>query len=1044
MRRPGGMWLVALLGSLLLTKAGAGAQSPTSIAVSPANPIMHVGQTLQFAAQSDVTLNLGQGGALAAGEDHTCALLADGTVRCWGNNGYGQLGDQTMASHVDPRPVAGLRGVKAITGGAYHTCALAGDGTVKCWGGNNYGQLGNGTTMDAYTPVVVSGLSGVRAIAAGSYHTCALLSDSTMKCWGRNSTGQLGNGTTSATPVTTAVTVREGGGSTLSGATALAAGDSHTCALLSGGTVKCWGRNFLSQLGNGTTTDSPTPVGVSGLSGDTPEERATAIFSSQSSLHTCALLSDGTAECWGYNLYGQLGDGTTNNSSTPVAVSGLNGATAIATGYYHSCALLPDSTVKCWGSNYDGELGNGTTSRETLPVNVLESSGSILSGATGIAAGTYHTCALLSDGAAQCWGENTWGKLGDGTMTGRTTPVAVVGAVVPGAGATDIAVGDYHICALLSDGTAKCWGQGYYEQLGNVSRDLKSPFPTAVYNLTGATAIAAGTYHTCALMADGTAECWGTSNRGELGTGYFGDHVAAPSPFLNVVGLTEATAIAARGENSCALVSDGTVKCWGANAYGQLGLGYHPILRMATAETVLGPGEVGYLSGARAIAVGNLHACALLADGAAMCWGRNNYGQLGDGTTNDAYSPVAVSGLSGAIAIAAGDSHTCALLFDGTVKCWGLNDHGQLGNGATSTTPQTAPITVAGLTGVIAIAAGGYHTAALLADGTAWGWGENLHEQALGSFSDDPKSPARVEIVGPLTTMAAIAAGPENTCGLLQDGTAMCWGFNIYGESGNGTSGSSVWPTAVNPLVSSVAWTSNITGVATIDAASGFAKAVALGSATITANYGALIAQTTLIVAPLATSTGPGPAITSANAAAFTVGEAGSFTVTATGTPTPALAYSGRLPAGVTFIDTGNGTATLAGTPRPNAGGTYSLTFTARNGVGSNATQIFTLTVYQAPSFPRRTRATFTEGNPGSFTVKAAGYPAPALRQSGDALPNGVTFTDNGDGTATVAGTPAAGTAGTYSLTFLARNHVRPDAIADFTLTVRSAHGPKK
>jgi alpha-tubulin suppressor-like RCC1 family protein len=354
--------------------------------------------------------------AITAGDAHTCALTTGGGVKCWGDNGYGQLGDGTTTDRHTPVNVSGLAsGVSAITTGYNHTCALTAGGGVKCWGRNSRGQLGDGTITDRLTPVNVNGLaSGVSAIAAGGLHTCARTASGGVKCWGYNYYGQLGDGTTTdrQTPVNVS--------GLASGVSAITAGGGHTCARTSGGGVKCWGDNWYGQLGDGTTTERHKPVGVSGLASG-----VSAITGGGS--HTCALTAGGGVKCWGQNWYGQLGDGTTTDRHVPVNVSGLaSGVSAIAARYYHTCALTSVGGVKCWGSNLSGQLGDGTTTDRHTPVNVS----GLASGVSAIAAGDYHTCGRTAGGGVKCWGWNVCGQLGDGTTTDRHTPVDVVVATL--------------------------------------------------------------------------------------------------------------------------------------------------------------------------------------------------------------------------------------------------------------------------------------------------------------------------------------------------------------------------------------------------------------------------------------------------------------------------------------------------------------------------------------------------------------------------------------------------------------------------------------
>lgn len=352
--------------------------------------------------QSSVFAQVSQ---ITAAYSHTCALLKDGTMKCWGDGTAGKLGNGSTGKQSIAVQVSGLNEVSQITAGGYYTCAFLNEGTVKCWGSNWAGQLGNGSTEDQSTPVRVSGLSEVSQITAGGAHACALLNDGTVKCWGRGSSGQLGNESTEHqnTPVEV---------SGLSQVSQISAGDNHTCTLLNDGTVECWGFGSNGELGNGSIVDQSSPVEVNGLS--------QALQITAGNFHTCALLNDGTVKCWGFGGNGQLGNGSTGKQSTAVEVSGLNEVSQIAAGGYHTCALLNDGTVKCWGRGDYGQLGNGSIGNQSSPVRV-----SSLSDVSQITAGYEHTCALLNDGTVKCWGNGDNGQLGNGSTENQNIPVLV-------------------------------------------------------------------------------------------------------------------------------------------------------------------------------------------------------------------------------------------------------------------------------------------------------------------------------------------------------------------------------------------------------------------------------------------------------------------------------------------------------------------------------------------------------------------------------------------------------------------------------------------
>lgn len=733
---------------------------------------------------------------ISAGGAHTCQVKEDGTVRCWGANSVGQLGNGLLGNGIaanEPTrvptlvvtsPNAPLTGVVGIAAGGAHTCALMADGTVRCWGLNGNGQLGINALTNRLNPVAVIGITTAVAVSAGASYSCALLANGTVRCWGANFAGQLGMGTISGNQLTP-VTVMTSLNNPLTNAVAIAAGGGHTCALLANGPVRCWGQNTFGQLGDGTNITRLFPVAVSGFTN--------AIAIATHNQHTCAVLANGTARCWGRNAAGALGDGTSVDRRSPVTVivpsNPLPTVVAIETGDSHTCALLASGTAHCWGSNSNGQIGDGTIGG--IRLTQVQVGGSITSfgNAVAITAGSAHTCGLLADGSAKCWGSNSSGQLGiSNTAPNNTAPTPVLG----GGGsftARDIAAGRNHTCAVRANGTVACWGSNDSGQIGDGTIGGTRLSPVTVPGLTNVVAIAAGEAHTCALLGVGVPLCWGLNSSGQLGNGTV---TSSPTP-VGILGLNSVVAIAAGGalgsSHTCALRSDGTVSCWGANGSGQLGRGN--TVPSSVPVTVSGLGD------AVAIAVGEFHTCALVAGGVPLCWGFNGSGRLGTSPGTNPFLPGPVN-LPNTVAIAGGNTHTCALRADGTAWCWGANLLGQLGinNTASQSVPTFVNLSdVVGIAGGFGHTCALIATAGGLSPASARCWGDNSAGQLGSSSTSSSLAPVVVgRWVGNLAVFfsavnrtANVTTGRRHSCLLFSTGGVSCWGENTAGQLGIGS-----------------------------------------------------------------------------------------------------------------------------------------------------------------------------------------------------------------------------------------------------------------
>jgi alpha-tubulin suppressor-like RCC1 family protein len=681
---------------------------------------------------------------LAAGKNHTCALLNDASISCWGHNGFGSLG-VTISGGYSPQNISSEK-FRAISAGGFNTCAITSSRKVFCWGRNSLLQIGKQTqTSNVTSPQSfddISSVEGFVAISTGDNQTCAISTVGDSWCWGSNSDGQLGIGEISDSSIPVATYLLSNWQKVI----AVESGGSHSCTLTTQGNLVCWGLNDMGQVGDTGADTSSVPHY---LEDTTFTKIATGIR------NTCGVRNGGSIVCWGDNESGQSGNNSTLSSSIPVTAQLPAGATAreVATGDSHTCALLDNDDVMCWGSNSKGKLGDGTTTQRLVPTKVLQlrtapgqsvnstsdishnaatintsfstvdvsahrvleyGTDEFLSGETNsidlghfgsvqqIASGSQHSCVVIAGGFAKCWGDNSDGALGTGDQTSRELPVDVKDLSDH---ARIVAVGRSHSCVAISSGAVKCWGDNSSGQLGDGSFLSKST-PVTV-GISDVVDLVLGDGFTCALTVGGTVSCWGTNNEGQLGrTG-----ASTPTPTtVEVDNNHTVTSMSASSSRVCVVLSNATVKCWGDGVTG-----------------IASPGT--FSSTVASVSVGNSHACATLHNGSVQCWGDDADGQLGNGDTNSSGSLVAVTlGTNDrATAVSVSSGSSCAVLSDGKVKCWGDGSRGVTGFGTSNDTH--TPTLVPELEAVVQLSLAELHGCALTQMGEVLCWGSNTRQQ---------------------------------------------------------------------------------------------------------------------------------------------------------------------------------------------------------------------------------------------------------------------------------------------------------------------------
>ncbi len=572
-----------------------------------------------------------------------------------------------------------------IAMGDRHVCALSETGTVQCWGDNNAGQLGNGTMERSATPVTVIGVDNAISIFSSGSRMCAALRGGSAKCWGDTSgsfwkTDSLGNFTIGydLTPVTV---------KGITDAIAVGGNMSAPCFILSSGKVKCWHIQPLQE------TNPIYYIEVAGINN--------AIATSGGREHTCVLLRTGEIRCWGDNTYGQLGDGSTTNSTVPVTVQGIQNPIAITGRGNTTCAVLQTGYVQCWGTS----ILNPTV------INTTPTTINGISNAIGVAFGSTHLCVLLKNSTVQCVGVNANGVLGNMSLKNSDVPITVTGIN----NVISLSSSYTNTCALIKTGEVQCWGSNQANQRGNTKIPTipSSPTPVNVQNINNAISISTSSDMNCALLRTGAIQCWSGYNDG------------TPTLINGINNAISVVTTTSYDYNGCALLQNGEVRCWddksrtstkisnisdaiSISKYQKSSYFFDSLSYSAYFCATLRSGGVRCWGDGKNVdtlldqfPADNQYennSCELFDGGKVRCKGKNDYGQLGIGviTYSNMEEFATVVGINNAVAVSSSDDHSCAVLSTGIVQCWGSDRNSALGAGALS---YLAPSPVMGVGG---------------------------------------------------------------------------------------------------------------------------------------------------------------------------------------------------------------------------------------------------------------------------------------------------------------------------------------------------------
>ena len=536
---------------------------------------------------------------ISLGAYHTCGITTSGVLKCWGENYFGKLGDNSNTDRFFPVVIDSGTSYSQISLGDHHTCGITTAGVLKCWGDNSSGQLGEGSNVNKNSPVVIDSPTTYSQVSLGAAYSCGITTGGVLKCWGNNYYGQLGDNTNSNRFFPKVI---DSG----TNYTQINLGNSHTCGITSGGELKCWGSNSSGQLGDGSYAEKFTPkvidVGTNYVQIGLGSKMIIA------SNYTCGLTSEGVLKCWGINL-NVPNTHLTLEHPTPLVIDNSTKYDAVTTSTTHTCGITNNKQIKCWGSTYNKNdaLGIGF-SGTSVPLPNLINDNDLYS---KVITTDDQTCGINMDGTLKCWGTNTESIFGFSFLNypSFATPVVVDTAnIYRDFSLTYSSTG--RICGITSSNSLNCWGNNSYGNLGDGTTITQSS-PERIDSPTQYQQVSVGYSHTCGLTIGGLVKCWGSNDYGQLGDGsVINSYTPVP-----IDTLTAYKKISAGDQYTCGITVSGVLKCWGRNLLGQLGIGSTINRNLPQVVDV----STRYLE----VSTGTHHTCGITTGKTLKCWGNN-------------------------------------------------------------------------------------------------------------------------------------------------------------------------------------------------------------------------------------------------------------------------------------------------------------------------------------------------------------------------------------------------------------------------------------